>query len=30
MVRFGFHSIWVTDYHRGLLWRIPEEAALQR
>jgi streptogramin lyase len=23
-VRFGFDSIWMTDYHRGLLWRIPQ------
>jgi virginiamycin B lyase len=22
-VRFGHDSIWLTDYHRGLLWRIP-------
>jgi quercetin dioxygenase-like cupin family protein len=22
-VRFGHGSIWLTDYHRGLLWRIP-------
>ena len=22
-LRFGFDSIWLTDYHRGLLWRIP-------
>jgi virginiamycin B lyase len=22
-VRFGHESIWLTDYHRGLLWRIP-------
>jgi DNA-binding beta-propeller fold protein YncE len=22
-VRFGFGSIWLTDYKRGLLWRIP-------
>lgn len=28
-VRFGFDSIWVTDYHRGLLWRVPAEAALR-
>ncbi|HWE84879.1 MAG TPA: hypothetical protein VG267_08035 [Terracidiphilus sp.] len=25
-LRFGFDSVWVTDYHRGLLWRIPVEA----
>jgi virginiamycin B lyase len=29
-VRFGFDSIWVTDYHRGLLWRIPAKVTLQR
>ena len=28
-VRFGFDSIWVTDYHRGLLWRIPAEETLR-
>ena len=28
-VRFGHHSIWLTDYHRGLLWRIPESQVLQ-
>jgi len=22
-LRFGYESIWLTDYHRGLLWRIP-------
>jgi len=22
-LRFGNDSIWLTDYHRGLLWRIP-------
>src|SRR5438270_1175462 len=22
-LRVGFDSIWLTDYHRGLLWRIP-------
>jgi virginiamycin B lyase len=22
-LRFGRESIWLTDYHRGLLWRIP-------
>jgi virginiamycin B lyase len=21
--RFGHNSIWLTDYHKGLLWRIP-------
>lgn len=24
-LRFGYDSIWLTDYHRGLLWRIPLE-----
>jgi virginiamycin B lyase len=24
-LRFGHESIWLTDYHRGLLWRIPYE-----
>jgi len=28
-LRFGHDSIWVTDYHRGLLWRIPVRAMLQ-
>jgi virginiamycin B lyase len=28
-LRFGFDSIWVTDYHRGLLWRISAKATLQ-
>jgi virginiamycin B lyase len=27
-VRFSGVSIWLTDYHRGLLWRIPAKAAL--
>lgn len=22
-LRFGHGSVWLTDYHRGLLWRIP-------
>ncbi len=26
-LRFGFNSIWLTDYRRGLLWRIPYDAA---
>jgi virginiamycin B lyase len=26
-VRVGFGSIWLTDYHRGLLWRIDVHAA---
>jgi virginiamycin B lyase len=25
-LRFGFDSIWLTDYDRGLLWRIPYAA----
>lgn len=25
-LRFGHDSIWLTDYRRGLLWRIPHEA----
>jgi len=29
-LRFGFSSIWLTDYRRGLLWRIPFDAGLQR
>jgi virginiamycin B lyase len=28
-LRFGHESIWLTDYHRGLLWRIPYRAAHQ-
>jgi virginiamycin B lyase len=28
-LRFGYGSIWVTDYHRGLLWRIPVRATLE-
>jgi len=23
-VRLGHGSVWLTDYHRGLLWRIPD------
>jgi virginiamycin B lyase len=23
-VRIGHGSVWLTDYHRGLLWRIPD------
>jgi virginiamycin B lyase len=26
---FGPESIWLTDYHRGLLWRIPYKEKLQ-
>ncbi len=28
-LRFGHDSIWLTDYHRGLLWRIPYDDALK-
>jgi hypothetical protein len=28
-VRFGAGSIWLTDYHNGLLWRIPIPPATQ-
>jgi YVTN family beta-propeller protein len=28
-LRFGHESIWLTDYHRGLLWRIPFKEGLQ-
>jgi YVTN family beta-propeller protein len=28
-LRFGHDSIWLTDYHRGLLWRIPYGDALK-
>jgi virginiamycin B lyase len=28
-LRFGHDSIWLTDYYRGLLWRIPFKAILQ-
>jgi virginiamycin B lyase len=27
-LRFGYESIWLTDYHRGLLWRFPYEEGL--
>jgi virginiamycin B lyase len=27
-LRFGFGSIWITDYKNGLLWRIPAKEAL--
>jgi virginiamycin B lyase len=27
-LRFGHGSIWLTDYKRGLLWRIPAKEAL--
>jgi virginiamycin B lyase len=26
-LRFGHDSIWLTDYHKGLIWRFPQEAA---
>ena len=29
-VRFAYGSLWVTDYHEGLLWRITEGEALLR
>jgi YVTN family beta-propeller protein len=29
-LRFGYDCIWLTDYHRGLLLRIPYEATRQR
>lgn len=29
-VRYGFHSIWLTDYKKGLLLRIPEEQLMKR
>ena len=25
-VRFGHDSIWLTDYHNGLIWRFPNQA----
>lgn len=25
-LRFGHDSIWLTDYHKGLVWRFPYEA----
>lgn len=27
-LRLGHGSVWLTDYHRGLLWRIPVEQLL--
>ena len=24
-LRFGFDALWITDYYRGRLWRIPRE-----
>jgi virginiamycin B lyase len=24
-MRYGFDALWITDYHRGWLWRIPRE-----
>ena len=29
-LRFGHNSIWLTDYHRGLLWRIPYNDELKQ
>lgn len=29
-VRFGHDSIWLTDYKRGLLWRIPQDQGLDK
>jgi streptogramin lyase len=29
-LRFGFGSIWITDYKKGLLSRIPEKEVLQQ
>ena len=26
-LRFGHDSIWLTDYHNGLVWRFPYQAA---
>jgi virginiamycin B lyase len=26
-LRFGHDSIWLTDYHKGLVWRFPQEVA---
>jgi streptogramin lyase len=26
-LRFGHDSIWLTDYHKGLVWRFPYEEA---
>jgi virginiamycin B lyase len=28
-LRFGHDSIWLTDYRRGLLWRIPYDGAVK-
>jgi len=28
-LRFGYDSIWLTDYHRGFLWRIPSYQTLR-
>jgi virginiamycin B lyase len=27
-LRFGYGSIWLTDYKNGLLWRIPANEVL--
>lgn len=29
-LRFGYDSVWLTDYYRGLLWRIPLKQTLAR
>jgi virginiamycin B lyase len=29
-LRVGYDSIWLTDYFRGLLWRIPTDGALKK
>jgi len=29
-LRVGYDSIWLTDYFRGLLWRIPSNEALKK
>lgn len=29
-LRYGYGSIWLTDYYRGLLWRIPAEEVLPK
>ena len=29
-LRFGYDSIWLTDYYRGLLWRFPAKEVLRK
>jgi streptogramin lyase len=29
-LRFAHNSIWLTDYHRGLVWRFAQDAVLDR